>query len=620
MHRFKRHSIKTSITGISVLFTLVIAVFIATFTYYSFNTLLTRNQVQSARFNLHLVSETISKDLLPILSLTKWTEDNRKVSKYLVNASDAHLLKYDVINNGSEEVKSLYMESKDSLRFNALDTWKDLQDEYRRNRSYAYYRRIIIGNDSDNYLQLANDTSYMNLDIPESVRTLPYFDAFIKNESYWAGLHISPFDQNQDTLSLPILKSIKKIYDTDTIGWLYLDIDATIITDALKSYALPNDSKLYITIGEFVYEYKDQRLYEVFDSKLISSILSAESDVFNTLMNLNGDEYESVTIHSSIDGWTITQTLSSQNLMDQRSVYQNTLIIIIIIVVLLGLGLTYYLNHKINSPLKHILEKMDHVANGDFTIDPSIEGPNEFGMIGSGINSLADNVALLLDKRVEDEKLKNALEYQILQSQINPHFLYNTLNSIKWMATIQNANGIAEMTTSLSKLLRSITKDTNPIHSLDQELALLDHYVIIQKYRYGGTLSFNYSITNENLRSALIPKFSLQPIVENAIFHGIEPKNATGHIAIDIKDMDGSLTIDIHDDGVGMTDTQAKELLDYSHESQNDFFRRIGISNVDSRIKHAFGSAYGLSIKSQLGTGTTMTLTLPITYNMSEES
>ena len=330
------------------------------------------------------------------------------------------------------------------------------------------------------------------------------------------------------------------------------------------------------------------------------------------VFDYNGNSYKLVTYQSSLDGWYFSQTLSSKQFSEQRSIYYLLLILISGIIMLLGLILTFLLNRIINRPLSKLLEKMKLISAGDFSYDPTIEWENELGIIGKGINNLSENIALLMNKRLEDEKEKNQLEYEILQSQINPHFLYNTLNSIKWMASIQNATGIAEMTTALSKLLRSVSKDVKQIHSLSEEIKLLDHYFIIQKYRYGGNLSLSYTIEDSHILECKVPKFTLQPIVENAIFHGIEPKQSKGKINIHIYTGHGNLLIiDIHDNGIGMTKKQIYSILNSAHDHKLDFFKKIGINNVNMRIKHSFGKSFGLTIKSSHKIGTTVQIKLP---------
>ena len=188
-------------------------------------------------------------------------------------------------------------------------------------------------------------------------------------------------------------------------------------------------------------------------------------------------------------------------------------------------------------PITALQSRIEAVGSGDFSADPAIEWDNELGDIGRGINKMSGNITALMDRRLEDEKQKQDLEYRMLQNQINPHFIYNTLNSIKWMATIQHAPGIAEMVTALSRLLKSVSKGNERLVPLYEEFALLNDYFTIQQYRYGGTITLDVSyIEDENLtHSCLIPRFTLQPLVENAIFHGIEPKGSAGEVTLRVE-------------------------------------------------------------------------------------
>ena len=222
-----------------------------------------------------------------------------------------------------------------------------------------------------------------------------------------------------------------------------------------------------------------------------------------------------------------------------------------------------------------------------------------------------------MEKRVSDEKQKKDLEYQILQSQINPHFLYNTLNSIKWMATIQNAGGIADMTTALARLLKNVSKGTASMIPLREELDLIKDYFLIQQYRYGGSVTIEYQIQSDELYNCQIHRFSLQPIIENALFHGIEPKGAAGRIIVsaEAEEIAGEkgLLIRVTDNGIGMSEEMIEKVLREDTDSHNktEFFRHVGISNVNKRIQYDFGSEYGITITSRQGEYTTMTIRLP---------
>jgi two-component system sensor histidine kinase YesM len=181
------------------------------------------------------------------------------------------------------------------------------------------------------------------------------------------------------------------------------------------------------------------------------------------------------------------------------------------------------------------------------------------------------------------------------------------------MATIQNAKGIAEMTTALSRLLQTVSKDVRKMVPLGEELALIDDYLIIQKYRYGDSVTLIKKIESPDLLETPIPRFVLQPLVENAIFHGIEPKGK-GTITLEVtaaRDQAGrDVLVSITDDGVGMS-VDAIERIKSAGSDKSGMFQELGIHNVDERLIYAFGGEYGLAVASVEGRYTTITLRLP---------
>ena len=181
------------------------------------------------------------------------------------------------------------------------------------------------------------------------------------------------------------------------------------------------------------------------------------------------------------------------------------------------------------------------------------------------------------------------------------------------MAVIQGFNGIVEMTTSLSRLLMSVSKDLRKVVPLRDEIALLDEYIIIQKYRYGNSIIWEKEIENESLLDVSIPRFSLQPIVENSIFHGLEPKGG-GIIKLKVSKEEDDVICAIIDNGIGMKSDIIKKLLMNDHKTKG-MFSKLGIHNVNERLIYAFGKGYELSIDSVENQGTTMTIRLPINRN-----
>lgn len=420
---------------------------------------------------------------------------------------------------------------------------------------------------------------------------------------------------------IPILRPVRSPYGSQVVGWCYLSVSERMFLELLEVFPLEEDSRLYIHLGDHTYcrDGKD-RLEEVSLEYQVLSDISHQA--FNQesracrIELADKSKRTMITCPLGPEGWSISQILSEASYQSQSRAYLLLIAAIALTLCLIGLTLYTLLDRIINRPVQKILEKITAISQGDFSREPSIEWQDELGLIGQGINRMSENVVTLMEKRIEDEKQKKDLEYQILQSQINPHFLYNTLNSIKWMATIQNATGIAEMTTALARLMKNVSKGTVALISLQEELDLVKDYFLIQQYRYGGNISIEYQIEDPTLYQCRIHRFTLQPIIENAMFHGIEPKGCAGKIIIraekkTTEDSRQIFLISVTDNGIGMTRETIEKVLSGDSRASADFFRHVGISNVNKRIQYDFGEDYGITIESIPGEYTTMNITLP---------
>lgn len=232
----------------------------------------------------------------------------------------------------------------------------------------------------------------------------------------------------------------------------------------------------------------------------------------------------------------------------------------------------------------------------------------------------------LLDKSELITVSKKKSEYLALQNQINPHFLYNTLEGIRAEALIAGVDSIAEMTEALATYFRYTISQVNNLVTLEEELANVENYYYIQQFRFGSKLDLRVRYNCEDEEEALmcqLPKLTLQPIVENSIYHGLEQKIEKGHLDIKITMTDKHLIIKISDDGVGMEKGQVKAMneklraLRLEEEDNEETGKRVGIAmkNVNNRIKLLFGEEYGIYIYSQPDVGTDVEVTLPIVRN-----
>lgn len=588
----KYHSIQSKLIYIILSSTFLIAFIIVSICYTSFHKLLKGSLIESTTANLHLTMNSLSSNMAPIINFSNWCSNKSLLTTYLSR------------NNVSDS-------SAD------YSTWLQLKEEYLSNASSHYLSRVVIGNTSSHYLHISSVASFNAFNLVETVTHLPYFNTLYESKDLrWTGIVADPFSDDSNAQMIPIIRPIYSPYNTSKIGWCYLSVATSLLTHTLSNETIPSDSKLLLTINDHTYNLLSDSFEEIQYTSSASHSYQKDGALITTLKDASKKTQTYITISSpTLKGWYLTQSLSQLEFKKQQSIYILLMLFIGLSIVAVGITLTFCLDYFMNQPLNKVLKKVNALATGDFSYDSSIEWPNEFGAIGKELNRLSTSVVELMENRVQAEKHEKELEYQMLQSQINPHFLYNTLNSIKWMATIQKATGIAEMTTALSRLMRSISKDTQQIVSLKDEIHLLDNYFLIQQYRYGGTISLHYEI-DDVLKACQILKFTLQPIVENAIFHGIEPKGESGSILIKAykKSTDTyqeALCIEITDDGVGMDQQQVDRLLSCTSLQDSHNLKKIGLNNVHERIRYTFGSEYGLHIDSQLNLFTTVSILIP---------
>lgn len=577
---------------ISCLFSM--CVIISSVSYYIFQKYLQNSLIHSTEASLQLLSDSINGSMDDISQIVRFCQTNTNIATYIQkNPNPGSVL--------------------------SVSTYDRIYEEYSNNPSKDYINRLAVIT-NEHFLQIVSAAYSSTADLSAGVPELPYFDTLLEAADYdfSTGFVKDPFYRNGKSV-LPVIRPITYQYNSVRGGALFLEISSDLFINALKRYAIAEDSYMYLSVGGHNYIYRDGSLTETDTSYEIIQDLSSSTMIDNIrVCEIEDDESTRLVVISPLNmpDCYIGQSISNSELRDQKLLLWFILGGTLISIVGIGILLMIFLNRMINVPVSRIRSKMLRVADGDFERDPSIEWNHELGEIGRGINDLSENVYLLMNRRLEDEKQKKDLEYKMLQSQINPHFIYNTLNSIKWMATIQGSAGISEMTTALAKLLKSISKGTKLLVPIEEELSLLKDYFTIQSYRYGGTITMDIQVDEDSLSEYQIIKFTLQPLVENAIFHGVEPKGS-GHILIHVlfekltEESEPSIRIDVTDNGVGMSAEKAAQILVSNDDSSTDFFREIGVSNVHKRLQYEFGEQYGITIESVEGEYTTMSIHIP---------
>jgi two-component system sensor histidine kinase YesM len=546
--------------------------------------------ISNAKASQAYIIDNIDNQLKLAIKLSDWISLNKTFEKVLMN--------YDLDNIRTNEE---LMNAKSTLDNTVMNSplHQDISS-------------IIISGKNGSDLRFGDNASlidktkiYDNQLFSDSIGTgkVAYFTSIIEN----------PSEFKEDNYVIPIVRPMLHSTYGTKIGWSFIGLKESSLSGVYKELYNENKNPIYIIDSKGT-------CISTTDKQFIGKSLEQEEFIKPIIAKVNSDyditdskDNTSLIVYSKskLTDWIIVQKISYGPLNEQKSVLLRMSIIIFCVSILITFIFSMFLSSNLTYPLKRILKRMRKVSKGNFEADYSLEGDDEMGELGRGINDLAGNIYGLLEKVKQEEKEKRNLELMVLQNQINPHFLYNTLNSIKWMATVQKADGIRDIVSALGRLLMNISKEKSEEISIRKELSLTEDYIFIQNIRYNGKIKTNYFIDDESFLDYKIVKFTLQPVVENAIFHGIEPKREAGDIKIGITEEEDCLILYIEDDGVGIEKEDIQKILNTEKKNVNKGLSGIGIKNVDERLKLFYGEEFGLSIDSVIGMYTRVNIKIP---------
>ena len=589
-YKLRHGSIQVRVLALTLLFTLGVSLVIAIGNMRQMAAEWERTTLLNAEYALQTAAAAIHRDIEEVDDLASWCAYNPSMRTYLLT---------DVSSNNQ-----------------ALSMYPTISAKYSTLRTMQYVQRFMLINAKGRQMVFGTAVTNTVAMTPEVLARIPGYD---EEYSGWSCIMRDPMALPSQALdTIPLTRKLT-LSGTGREAHICAFVSPALITAALKGFTMPEGSSLLWQMGGRYYGINgniltEEPLSDIPAEQLDVDMLDDSTEVYSIAAGY--DAQLMVRYPIGVHDLYLIEIIPNGPLQRQIPYLSDSLVISLLAILVLGLLLAFLLHRMITPPITALQNRITKISSGDFSFDPAIEWNNELGDIGRGINSMSASVTALMDHRLEDEKQKQDLEYRMLQNQINPHFIYNTLNSIKWMATIQHAPGIAEMVTALSRLLKSVSKSNERLVPLYEEFALLNDYFTIQQYRYGGTITLDVSyIEDEKLNhSCLIPRFTLQPLVENAIFHGIEPKGSAGEVTLRVErdTANGDVLIRLTDDGIGMTAEQAaKALQEPGPEEAAAKYRHVGMWNVHKRLQYSFGEAYGLSIESEPGVGTTVMVRLP---------
>ena len=324
-----------------------------------------------------------------------------------------------------------------------------------------------------------------------------------------------------------------------------------------------------------------------------------------------GQDYLLSNYYDPETGWTIVEEMPCSVILKPLHQAIAILLLLLSCCIFAGAGAAYYLSGRMSKPIQKLCRLMDQVRQGDFDVISDIKGYEEVNQLKDSFNEMAREIKNLMESVKQKEIKKRKSELDFLRAQINPHFLYNTLFSIQCMIELgNNKQAVLMMSAFIDLLKRTLSVDTDFI-LLEEEFENTEKYLVLQQIRYGDKVHFECEI-EEKTKGCLVPSLIIQPIVENAIFHGLNAKEEPGLIVVESAIYSDCLLITISDDGVGQSEEELMQLRDQLKDREYQTGRSIGILNVLNRIRINFGDSYGLLVESERGIGTTVTLKLPV--------
>ncbi|NOV00021.1 cache domain-containing sensor histidine kinase [Paenibacillus planticolens] len=431
---------------------------------------------------------------------------------------------------------------------------------------------------------------------------------------HWVTLHTDPFgasfNQNDSGKVVSLYNLLGKDVEHSK-GIILFNIKDSFFQTILSNPAISNNGYLCLISDDGIISYKKVAgKYRIKDSELQPIILqTTQASGQITITNEYGNEMLIVYDTLRINKWKIAAVVPKDELLHNVNYIKYLILVIMFILFVIVIFFSNFLANIITKPIIQLTRKINSIEEGNLDIEFRDLSRNEIGVLNKGIRDMIHRIKQLLKQIEKEQEKKRKAELAALQFQIRPHFLYNTLYSIKHLIEMDEKKEASQMVTSLSDFFRISISKGNEIIPVSQEIEHIKHYFTIQELRYGD--SFTYEIDVEPaILDFKIVKLTLQPIVENAIYHGIKNSLKKGHIRIKAFIQDDDCIIRIEDNGAGMAPEQLDQInVSLSNMNMSEDGAGFGIYNVHKRLQLNYGMKYGLSYESSSETGTVVIVT-----------
>lgn len=409
-----------------------------------------------------------------------------------------------------------------------------------------------------------------------------------------------------------ILRFVMKLYNEsnlqDKIGYVVCDVDTKNLEKIMDKYRIDRTAFMWLqptgdrpidTLGDL--DAEQTKEYNALE-KSIACGKKAENETNSKQEFFRIDQQ-----HYNLTAYSMMpQKVLRQN---QRNLTIN-LLAIALLMICVSMIITGFISSGLTRPLELLMNTIQKIGNGNVQLRAKIVKEDEIGELAQQFNEMLDQMEELKQKEYQTKQLLNRAEYKALQAQVNPHFLYNTLDTMASIAEIRNCPEVSHMSQSLALIFRYSLNMKDPFSTVENEIAHLKNYIYVMDMRMHDNIQYTFDVDEMTLKSKL-PRLSLQPIVENAINHGLRNKRGKKKIGIQIKREQMDLVICIEDNGIGLDTSAINESL---CKNELDFVEKgnsIGLHNINARLKMLYGNQYGMHLESMLGEGTKVFMILP---------
>ncbi len=492
----------------------------------------------------------------------------------------------------------------------------DHRYEYRVDDFERVLRNFILSRDDIEVIDLVQNDTYYSVGSKKANwerRINPALEEssgqpmWLPTESEEIEILSGKFSRNYFTLA-------RKIVDFNTLkayGYLLIDLEEVVLEQAYGELKDSENTEVLICDAQ-------GNIVSHTDKSKIGGSIKTEPYAQTVLADKTGHNYilyqsdvDKVAIYSTIEsnGWKLIKTIPTDYMYGEFYQIQRYFMIGGFVYTIIIILFFLFFSFRYTEPMMRMMSVIKRVEQGDLTARTEVKSSDEVGQLGHSLNKMISEMQKLIDQLIREEQEKQEVELEALHAQINPHFLYNTLNTIKWMAKIQGNNSVSKAITALVKLLRISTNLGREMISLEEEIDYVKNYIVIQKLRFNKAMSIDY-IVDESCMNLLVPKLILQPIVENSIIYGMEDERRELQIKISAYLMDGQLITEIQDDGPGIAPEILRSI--FGNDSSKSKFSKVGLNNVNQRVKLYCGENYGLEIETEIGKGTRVIVNLPV--------